>query len=60
MANRDSSSHNWVQVAQTPSDDGVTKRVVVPSWPGNLFFLVEQMKANLQRENDGVVASHFA
>jgi hypothetical protein len=42
MANGDSSSHNWVQVAQTPSDDGTTKRVVLPSRPGNLLLRLQK------------------
>jgi hypothetical protein len=42
MANGDSSSHNWVQVAQTPIDDGTTKRVVLPSRPGNLLLRLQK------------------
>jgi len=38
IAKGDLSTTNWVQVAQIPSDDGVTKRVILPSRSGNLFL----------------------
>jgi hypothetical protein len=41
-ANNNLSTTNWVQVAQTPTDDGATKRVVLPAAPGNLFLRLQK------------------
>lgn len=38
VANGDLSTAHWVQVAQTPADDGITKHIVLPVGPGNAFF----------------------